>query len=153
LIRQTAVAKTNRIMWMVCALLAGVVLGGVGVLVVRLRPYWVAKYRGEGADLRGAVLMHAPLAGANLQFADLRDADLRGADLTGVFLGGAELHGTDLRGAHLDHVTLAPAWEDVEAVKRHQPVVGGWIKSARYDTRTRWPAGFDPRAHGAILVK
>jgi hypothetical protein len=26
------------------------------------------------------------------------------------------------------------------------------LRGARYDRATRWPAGFDPRAHGAILV-
>jgi uncharacterized protein YjbI with pentapeptide repeats len=145
--------KTNRTTWAVCAALAGAVLVGVGVLGARLKPCWVAKYRGEGADLRGAVLMHAPLAGANLQFADLRDADLRGADLTGAFLGGAQLQGADLRGAHLDHVTINPAWEDVETVKRHQPDLEAWEEPAYYDDRTGWPVGFDPRAHGAILVK
>jgi hypothetical protein len=28
--------------------LAAGVLGSIGLLFVRLRPYWVAKYRGEG---------------------------------------------------------------------------------------------------------
>jgi Pentapeptide repeats (8 copies) len=140
----------NLIVWAVCALLAAVVLGGVGVLGVRLRPFWVAKYRGEGADLRGVVLIQAPLSGANLQLADLREADLRGAELTGAFLGGADLQGADLWGAHLDHVTLAPAFVDVEAARRHQPVLEAWAKSAHYDARTLWPAGFDPARHGAV---
>ena len=30
---------------------------------VFIRPYWVAKYRGEGAELRGAYLVVAPLGG------------------------------------------------------------------------------------------
>jgi len=35
--------SNNRIVWLVLTLLAAVVLGGVAVLGVRLRPYWVAK--------------------------------------------------------------------------------------------------------------
>jgi hypothetical protein len=136
--------KPNCTVVIVIALLGGLVFVGVGELGVRLRPYRIAKYRGEGADLRGAVLMHAPLAGANLQFADLRDADLRGADLTGAFMGGAQLQGADLRGAHLERVTLNPAWPDVEAVKSHLPDQDGWEERAFCDDRTRWPAGFDP---------
>jgi hypothetical protein len=41
--------NTHRATWAVCALLVGGGLGGVGVLGVRLKPYWVAKYRGERA--------------------------------------------------------------------------------------------------------
>ena len=34
--------------------------------------------------------------------------------------------------------------------------LAGWnldLTGARYDTQTRWPTGFDPRRHGAILTK
>jgi len=72
--KQTA----QRTGWVLCALLAAVMLGGVGLLGVRLKPYWVAKYRGSGADLEGALLVGAPLRGAILEEADLRGADLRG---------------------------------------------------------------------------
>jgi ABC-type enterochelin transport system permease subunit len=58
--------KRNHIAWAICAFLAGVVVVAVGVLPLRLEPYWVAKYRGVGADLRGALLIWAPLRGANL---------------------------------------------------------------------------------------
>jgi hypothetical protein len=53
--------KTNRVAWTLAGILALVVIGGIAALGVRLRPYWVAKYRGEGADLRGANLILAPL--------------------------------------------------------------------------------------------
>jgi Pentapeptide repeats (8 copies) len=136
--------RNNRIVWVLVALLAGLVLVGVGVLIVRLKPYWVAKYRGEGADLHGAVLPYARLHFAFLEYADLRDANLRGADLTGAFLGGAQLQGADLRGANLKGVSLVPMWQE-----------GHWVipPRTRYDDRTRWPDSFDPRAHGAILMK
>ena len=59
-----AKAKTSRIVWALCALLALVLASGLGLLFLQLRPYWVAKYRGQGANLQGAFLAHAPLAGA-----------------------------------------------------------------------------------------
>jgi uncharacterized protein YjbI with pentapeptide repeats len=66
---------SNRTPWTVCGLLAEVVLGEVGVLGVRLRPYWVANYHGDRADLHGAVLVSAPLRGANLLGAYLEEAN------------------------------------------------------------------------------
>jgi uncharacterized protein YjbI with pentapeptide repeats len=68
----------NRIVWSFCAALAGILLVSTALLGIWLRPYWVAKYRGEGADLHGAFLMFAPL-----RTADLSGADLHGANLCG----------------------------------------------------------------------
>jgi hypothetical protein len=31
-------------------------------------------------------------------------------------------------------------------------LVGVRLEGARYDSRTRWPRGFDPEQHGAIRV-
>jgi Pentapeptide repeats (8 copies) len=121
--------KTHRTSWAVCVLLAGVVLSGVGTLAVRLRPYWVARYGGEGADLRGVSLRGAPLSradlfgadltGANLQRADLRRANLsqaglkrtniRGASLRGANLSDADLTGANLQGADLQWADLSGA--------------------------------------------
>jgi hypothetical protein len=56
--------RPNRVAWALAAGLSAVLLGGTVMLGVRLRPYWQARYRGKGADLRRAVLIHAPLAGA-----------------------------------------------------------------------------------------
>jgi uncharacterized protein YjbI with pentapeptide repeats len=143
---------------MVWALL--VVFGGGKVV----RPYLVARFRGQGSDLRRAWLLSAPLekanllqadlrgavlSGANLRHADLRDAKLHGASLCGVNLEGADLGGAvmrdaDLRGADFSRTQLA--W----------PVFGtpftryANIIHARYDAQTCWPAGFDPARHGAI---
>lgn len=61
-----AKAKTSWIVWALCGLLALLLTSGLGLVFLRLRPYWVAKYRGQGADLQGAFLAHAPLAGADL---------------------------------------------------------------------------------------
>ena len=92
----------NRKAWGLAGVLSAGVLFGLGKGAAWLRPYWVAKYRGRGADLHGAVLALAPLQGSDLTDANLQNADLRGA---------------------------------------------------RYDRHTRWPSGFDPRPHGAILMQ
>ena len=60
----------------------------------------------------------------NLHTADMRGADLRGADLTGANLGGA--------------IYTRRGWVST-------------VRGTRYDAYTRWPAGFDPLKHGAIL--
>lgn len=86
------------------------------------------------ADLRGADLFAACLDAANLREADLRRADLRGidaraADLSGALLQRALLAGADLSGADLR---------------------GAKLEGARHNAGTRWPAGFDPAAAGAV---
>ena len=50
----------NRVAWWLSAILAAVLLAGFGALFLRLRPYWIAKYRGAGANLRQAFLPLAP---------------------------------------------------------------------------------------------
>jgi hypothetical protein len=134
-----ATKRTRRTAWGLAAILGVVLLAGVGLLGVGLRPYWVARYRGECADLHDAMLIRAPLAGANLHQSVLRYASLRAADLVLVDLTGADLTGADLTGARLAVVV---------------PEMGPCLSfGARYDKNTHWPAGFDPRKHGAVLVK
>src|SRR5947209_3102233 len=113
--------NTSRTAWGLAAVLAVVLLGGIGVLFVRLKPYWVARYHGVGADLHDAVLINPPLAGANLQGVNLRHADLHGAKLCRAELSAVEkrksqnpfyylqyanLIGTDLTGADLTQANL-----------------------------------------------
>jgi uncharacterized protein YjbI with pentapeptide repeats len=63
----------------------------------------------------------------NLHGADLFGADLSGANLAGAWLGNADLDEVELEGAIL--------------------------RGAAYDCYTRWPAGFDPKAAGAMLLE
>src|SRR5437870_3154894 len=100
-------AQTTRPIWVLCALLAAGMLAGITLLFVRLKPYWIAKYRGEEADLRGAILIWAPLRQANLEDANLRGADLRSADLRRANLEAANLEAADLTGADLRGAKLA----------------------------------------------
>jgi hypothetical protein len=81
---------------------------------------------------------------------DLHEAQLQGADLQGALLQGAclidaHLQGTILAGAQLQEAQLQGA-ELTDADLRDAD-----LQDARYDLRTRWPAGFDPRQHGARL--
>jgi Pentapeptide repeats (8 copies) len=168
--------------WGLAAVLAAVLVG-IGGLGVQLQPCWAAKHRAAGDDshsaalrgafvyqgdlryrnLRGANLSGTALPGwTNLTGADLTDANLQGASLDAATLNSAHLRranlrranlhaadlmNTDLRGADLSAANLRAAdfWN---ADLRDAKVAG-----AQYDAQTRWPEGFDPRNHGAILVR
>jgi uncharacterized protein YjbI with pentapeptide repeats len=95
----------------------------------------------RGIDLRGAELALVRLQGAHFARADLRWAFLEKADLRGADLRGADLREADLRGADLTGVDLAHA--DLRRVR---------LTGAAYNSRARWPAGFDPAQHGAVLT-
>ena len=73
--------RTNRVAWGLAVALALIVLGSIGLLGVRFRPYWIARHRGRRAQLDGAGLTAAPLQGADLGGARLRGAKLVGARL------------------------------------------------------------------------
>jgi hypothetical protein len=67
----------------------------------------------------------------------LRGRDLRGEDLAGAFLVNTDLSDSDLRGVDLSGADLENAC----------------LRGALYDAHTRWPAGFDPTRHGAVLTE
>jgi hypothetical protein len=100
----------NRVAWALAVVLAGVVLGGSGLLFVRVRPSLVARYRGHAAELLDAQLPGASLAGVDLGEALLFGADLRGAHLAGADLRRASLAGADLRNANLQGADLRDAF-------------------------------------------
>ncbi len=99
----------------------------------------------EGADLTGANLRGAQLSGSNLRMADLgatnlTRADLSGANLERARLGRASLAATDLTKTDLRRADLSGA-RDIEKAR---------LRDAGFDAVTRWPAGFDPLAAGAV---
>ena len=94
------------------------------------------------ANLKGANLNGANLGGAYLGWAYLREATLEGADLGDADLGGAELDGADLSGANLCGANLTKV-----------NLTGAKLSEARYDFRTVWPEGFEPRDSGAVRIR
>lgn len=77
------------------------------------------------------------MRGFDLAGRDLALLNLAGADLRGAKLRGSDLRGTALQAANLDGAELAKAQ----------------LEGATYDEETRWPAGFDLLAAGAMMVE
>jgi uncharacterized protein YjbI with pentapeptide repeats len=131
----------------------------------------------SGADFRSAIFGHDSPPGppTSMQRADLVDAVLRSNDVSGVdFTGavlaradlrrvstfgsprtsfrrsslmGADFRGATLAGADLQGATLGGArFCDVSGLKKTR------LEGAVYDAGTRWPVGFNPKAHGAQQV-
>lgn len=85
-------------------------------------------------DLSNCEFPDCDLRGMNLSYADLRGADLYYADLRGTKLSHA-----DLRGADLSNAKLKSFWADAN------------LRKAKYNIKTKWPPGFNPADHGAVL--
>jgi hypothetical protein len=79
----------------------------------------------KGLKLAGAEWSGMILRGETFTAWDFCNADLRNADLSNSCLWECDFSGAELTGTNLSEVS--------------------------YDIFTRWPAGFDPQAHGARL--
>lgn len=99
-----------------------------------------------GANLSGIDLTKSRFRGANLTNAKLQNSVLRGADFWGCTLAFADLRGADLQGAKLRQSVVADA--DLRGAK----LKGANLANCRYTANTRWPAGFNPKQHGATLL-
>jgi uncharacterized protein YjbI with pentapeptide repeats len=97
----------------------------------------------EWGNLRGADLRAANLERIRWPYADLDGAQLRRANLKNAILERAILSQADLSEANLEGADLSRTWFNGNA----------FLRGARYNAHTRWPAGLDPAKHGAILVK
>jgi uncharacterized protein YjbI with pentapeptide repeats len=106
-------------------LLAVLILALAGVALWRSVLPMLSSTELDKVDLAGLDLREKSFAGKTLT-----EVDFRATDLRGVSFRGTALWEVDLRGAQLD---------------------GADFTGAFYDTATRWPAGFDPRKHGAQL--
>ena len=96
-------------------------------------------------DLQWAVLEEAHLEGVALKDAQLKDARLARANLF-----RAHLEGTILLRAHLDEANLQSArLEGANLTQAH--LDRARLEGAIYSPGTKWPDGFDPAAHGAVL--
>jgi hypothetical protein len=135
----SSIRKMVQVLGQPWVIVAVVILLGCVQLAAQLKTYRLEKKRGIQTDMRSVVLPRDPqqgpqLRGAKLRRAVLVHATLRGADLRGADLIGADLRGADLSGADLTGARLADAN----------------LTGACYNSHTRWPAGFDPRQHGAM---
>jgi uncharacterized protein YjbI with pentapeptide repeats len=110
----------------------------------------------SGADLRGATLTGAQLANANLRGANMEgtglgETNLSGADLRNVRFGFCVFTDTDFRGADLRGANFVGG--GMSLVVWSADLGGADFRGALYDRTTRWPLGFNPRAHGCILAR
>ena len=111
-------------------------------------------HRGTGAlllkvdakTLAGSVLCRAALCNANLRAAEMRGVDLRQADLHLADLSGADLRTADLRAVNFRGTDLRAT--DMREARLN----GADLRHSLYDEDTLWPAGFDPRAAGAVAA-
>lgn len=151
------------------AVAAGALLGHGHATLTGRGPAFYAFGGAARRDLAGASLRRANLRSAKLFLAHMRHAWLQDADLQGAWLTRAVLEHADLTRANLTHAHLTLASLS-DACLRGARLEGADLRSAwlgcpgaalpaadfhgaSYDRKTRWPAGFDPRAHGAILVR
>jgi uncharacterized protein YjbI with pentapeptide repeats len=100
----------------------------------------------RGRSFRNATMYWAMMAGADLSGCNFEGTDLRGANLRDALLIGANLTranlgvdnlcgGTSLQGANLTSAVLD----------------GANLSGAKFDARTIFPDGFDPRAAGMVV--
>ena len=120
-------------------------LTGVGMTRINLRKADLCEADLSFANLASADLEQAILVRANLNCAMLIAASLAECDLREANLRHASMFQANLRGARLERASLLGA--DLSGVDLSDANLMGAV----YDARTRWPDGFDPLPHGAIL--
>jgi uncharacterized protein YjbI with pentapeptide repeats len=111
------------------------------------------------SDLSGSDFRKAKVEGVKWAYANLSGANLEGLDLTGNYMYQTNLRGANLRNLKgIGHVVFGSwAGTDLRGANLSQMTTGGEgfkmsFAKARYDAATRWPAGLDPAAAGAVLV-
>jgi uncharacterized protein YjbI with pentapeptide repeats len=133
------------------ARLSGAQLSGASLWAADLVEADLTGARLDGADMLGAGLVGADLSRASLRQADMKKTSLIRARLTGADLDGANLTDADLTQADLRHARLTGAnlrGADFTGAK----LAGASLRGAFFSRETRWPAGFNPAAHGALQV-
>jgi uncharacterized protein YjbI with pentapeptide repeats len=103
----------------------------------------LAKFAGSnfnGSSIRGGNLYRCVAPQTNFNGADLKDAYCEGADLRGSTFVDADLQGANLQQTRLEGADLTGASIDQANVM------------AVYSSSTKWPAGFDAKKAGCVLV-
>jgi hypothetical protein len=136
-----------------CAVLRNIDLSGsslvsadlLGADLVRatLTSVTLARSRLQNTTLRGAVLLGADLSETHLDGADLTEAKLQGGRLSGATLDQTNFSRAQLQQAVLNDTNLSGA-----VLLETANLVGAYANS-----RTVWPPGFDPAAHGVIVAR
>jgi uncharacterized protein YjbI with pentapeptide repeats len=103
----------------------------------------------QQTKMAGVVLAGAQAPGSHFTLADLSGADLSYAALDGAVFRGASLRGANLTGASFRGYDNKPA-DFIGADLEGAILDGATFTSALYDCDTKWPAGFDPGAHGMV---
>ena len=91
----------------------------------------------SGATLQNASFFKADLTGAKFQDSKLPKANFERATLKQVDFTGAKLQGANFKGVDLSSANLA----------------GAYLQGAKYNLKTTFPEGFDPKDHGMKLIK
>lgn len=104
------------------------------------------------ANLQGTYLSWANLAGASLVKANLQAANLQGANFEKANLQRANLKKANLQGANLLWANLSYA--HLEGANLSNTFLS-WVNmyKATYDSTTQFPASFNPKKHGLILIE
>ena len=102
----------------------------------------------EGATLCNASFVKCFLYGASFCEAHAVKADFRGADLRGADFKDANLKQACFDEADLSRDALNGATELLGADQTGASVVRAKFDGAVYDSRTKFPAGFNPKQHG-----
>ncbi|VAV95911.1 hypothetical protein MNBD_ACTINO02-1316 [hydrothermal vent metagenome] len=128
------------------AILERVSFEGVVFESCNLRSALFALSSGVDARFIGCTLVLAGFQAADLRGAWFEASDAYSCDFTGANLAGARFVSTRLelasfRGCSLDGADLTKT-----------DLAGALLEGALYTPKTRWPAGFDPTACGAVLV-
>jgi hypothetical protein len=118
------------------------------VRVVTARECWmedsrVPRYSGEVRERSVLCLVSTGRwMGTTSPEPPVRRISLEGADLYDLDLGATDLRNANIRAARLRGCNFSEA-----------RLTGADLRGAIFDRFTRWPAGFDPQAHGARLVR
>jgi uncharacterized protein YjbI with pentapeptide repeats len=100
------------------------------------------------ADFHGTDLYWATFFGGDFTSADLSNADLRGANLHDCIFSGSNLTNTDFGRDNQGGSTTIRNCDFSTAV-----LTGTNFQGAEWDSRTKFPAEFDPEAHGMVFYE
>jgi uncharacterized protein YjbI with pentapeptide repeats len=100
-------------------------------------------------DMKGSDFSESNMEWCNLQGCDLRTSSFANANMTNANLNHTDLRACNFDGALLHEVNFLAA--HLEGANLATANIKDCNFRATYDSGTKWPAGFDPEAEGAVL--